>query len=161
MYNISQAVLIKSFLQWGWSGWGQGHIHCSIMPDEALTFYFFQGGVCGSRKARWIRCYLPGRFYKIQTDFWLNAMCWLKNGGRKTFHLPAWRVLNHLTVPNYDFYGKVICTVLVCCHSNNIALAERLHSVISYDFSKRSFNFLANYFLSALLEMKCFRKSFE
>ena len=41
IFNISQAVLIKSFLQWGWSGWGQrqGHIHCGILPNEALCIF--------------------------------------------------------------------------------------------------------------------------
>lgn len=105
------------------------------------AFYFFQGGVCGSRKTRWIRCNVPGRFYKTQMDLWLNAMCWPKNGGRKTFSCTSLRLLNHFTLPNHDFYGKVISTVLCSCHSNKIALAEHLHSVISQDFPKRGFNF--------------------
>lgn len=110
------------------------------------AFYFFQGGVCGSRKTRWIRCNVPGRFYKTQMDLWLNAMCWPKNGGRKTFSCTSLRLLNHFTLPNHDFYGKVISTVLCCCHSNKIALAERLHSVISQDFPKVGLNFFGELF---------------
>ena len=48
-------------------GWGTYIVAYYLMKHYA--FYFFQGGVCGSRKARWIRCYLPGRFYKNANGF--------------------------------------------------------------------------------------------
>ena len=53
----------------GGVGGGRGTYIVAYYLMKQYALYFFQGGVCGSWKARWIRCYLPGRFYKNSNGF--------------------------------------------------------------------------------------------